>query len=76
MVKSTTCTRRPYNVAGPSSPERPARLRPSLRKECHVAARNLAWATLLGVVGLAAQGGARFLHTTWVGNTAPDRLGT
>lgn len=41
-----------------------------------MAARNLAWATLLGVVGLAAQGGARFLHTTWVGNTAPDRLGT
>lgn len=46
------------------------------RKERRLAARQLASATLLGVVGLAAQGAARFAHTTWVGNVAPERLGT
>lgn len=41
-----------------------------------MAARQLASATALGAIGLAVQGAARFAHTTWVGNAAPDRLGT
>ncbi|MFN8044465.1 MAG: hypothetical protein U0Q08_00140 [Dermatophilaceae bacterium] len=41
-----------------------------------MAARQLASATILGALGLAVQGAARFAHTTWVGNAAPDRLGT